>query len=177
MMKKALVVTSFLVTILLVASAGCEPAPLDSRAGNPGEGQNAEHSASGTSVAAKNTSMTPDAQGSDTPSEIGRLYPLAGSQACPRPHVGADLLLTDAMRKDGSFDPSTVTLTLDGTDVTQTATIRESQTNPSSRATILHLPTTDLALGDHSAAITFASATGPITHEWSFTVADISCPE
>jgi hypothetical protein len=65
-----------------------------------------------------------------TPPEIAGIHPLDGSQVCPRPQIGVDLFLTDAMRQAGSFDLSTVTLTLDGKDVTQDAQVLLSMTPP-----------------------------------------------
>jgi hypothetical protein len=111
-----------------------------------------------------------------TPPEIAGVRPPEGSQVCPTPQVGVDLNLTDAMRKAGSFDLSTVKLTLDGKDVTQEAQVLSSMNYPPSRASLSYTPTTALALGTHRAAITFPSASGRSTIEWTFTVANVSCP-
>jgi uncharacterized repeat protein (TIGR02543 family) len=110
------------------------------------------------------------------PPEIAGVHPPEGSQVCPTPQVGVDLNLTDAMRQAGSFDLSTVTLTLDGKDVTQEAVVLGTLTYPQSRASVLYTPTTALALGIHRAAITFPSASGRSTFEWTFTVANVPCP-
>ncbi len=110
------------------------------------------------------------------PPEITRFRPPEGSQACPTPQVGVDLLLTDAMRKNGAFDLSTVVLMLDGKDVTQAAQVLGSMTYPQNRASLSYIPTIALALGTHKAAFTYPSASGRSTHEWTFTVANIPCP-
>lgn len=109
------------------------------------------------------------------PSVIASLHPTDGAQVCPRLQIGVDLLLTDATRKDGAFDPSTVNLFLDGEDVTAAAVIRTNLTSPVSRAYITYTPPADLPLGQHQARITFSTASGTGTATWTFTVAAISC--
>ena len=115
-------------------------------------------------------------QPSNLPSEIAGFHPLEGIQTCPSPQVGVDLRLTDAMRRDGAFDRSTVTLTLDGNDVTKEAGVRGSMDYPQSRVLLLYTPATPLVLGTHRAAFTFPSASGRSSVEWTFTVANIPCP-
>jgi hypothetical protein len=110
----------------------------------------------------------------DTP-EIVRLYPPEGGQVCLRPQIGVDLVLSDATRKDGSFDISTVTLTLDGNDVTKDAMVPGSLIYPQNQISVLYTPLTPLKAGTHQASFTYASASGKKTHAWTFTVADISC--
>lgn len=105
-----------------------------------------------------------------------RLYPPEGSSACQTPQVGVDLILTNLVRTSGSFDPSKITLTLDGTDVTLAAAIRQTATSPASRATILYTPPANLALGVHQVVLTYPSPAGPQTRTWSFTAAGIVCP-
>lgn len=108
--------------------------------------------------------------------QITRLYPPDGSQACRVPQVGVSLYLSDLVRTaGGSFDPSKITLTLDGTDVTLAATIFQTMTQPASRATMLYTPPSDLALGPHQAALTYPSTAGSQTYTWSFTVASVLC--
>lgn len=111
------------------------------------------------------------------PAEVATLHPANGAQVCPRPQVGADLILTDATRKDGAFDPSTVALTLDGTDITSAAVMRQNLTSPASRVTLLYTPPADLPLGEHRADLTFPTATGTTTVTWNFTIVDVPCAQ
>jgi hypothetical protein len=116
----------------------------------------------------------PPSVGSSNPgSAIAAVYPADGSTACRRPQIGADVFPTGQMRKGGAFDPSTVTLSLDGKVVAPQA-VRETMTYPSSRATILYAPDADLALGDHHATLVYPSS-GTLSRTWTFTVADIAC--
>jgi len=110
------------------------------------------------------------------PPEILQLDPAGGTQACLRPGIGVDLLVTEYMRKpSGAFDKSTVTLKLDNTDVTNAATIRELMVYPSVHVTILYRPTTNLSAGTHQAQFTYPTEGGPYTLSWSFSTANIAC--
>jgi hypothetical protein len=113
---------------------------------------------------------------SNLPPEIIGIYPQRESQACLRPQVGVDLRPTDAMRRSGAFDLSTVILTLDGNDVTQKAAVRGTFDYPQSRVSLLYIPAAPLAAGTHRAQFTFPSASDRVTTEWAFTIADIACP-
>jgi glucose/arabinose dehydrogenase len=104
------------------------------------------------------------------------IHPADGSEVCLRPQVGADLLLTDLVRNAGSFDPSKVTLTLDGADMTLSASSLETMDYPASHASISDTPLSDLTLGAHQAKLIRPSAIGPLTTVWNFTVASIPCP-
>lgn len=111
------------------------------------------------------------------PFEIRGLYPEKDSLTCPRPQVGVDLIITDSMRKDGStFDPSTIKLMLDGKDLTAKVVIRENMTSPSTRATIIYTPTTDLPQSTYKVSFAYPSDSGTETFEWSFSVTDMPCP-
>jgi hypothetical protein len=110
------------------------------------------------------------------PPPLGAVYPLDSSEACLRPQVGVELMLSDAMRKGGSFDPSTVMLTLDGIDVTGLAAALQTETYPASIGSVLYTPPADLALGAHQAVLTYPSGGGTATWTWNFTVAVIVCP-
>jgi hypothetical protein len=110
------------------------------------------------------------------PLPIEWVYPIHGSQACPAPQVGVALLLNNLLRKNGSFDPATITLKLDGTDVTGSAAVLQTETYPASVASVLHTPPSDLTLGAHYVELTYPSASGPRTLLWNFTVAAIPCP-
>jgi hypothetical protein len=110
------------------------------------------------------------------PPQLSRLYPAEDSQVCQVPQVGVSLYLSDLVRTaGGAFDPSKITLTLDGTDITSAATIFQALTQPASRATILYTPPSDLALGPHQAALTYPSTARSQTYTWSFTVASVLC--
>lgn len=103
--------------------------------------------------------------------------PADGSSACTTPTIGADLLLSDATRTGaGGFDPSKVKLRLDGTDVTASARVRVTLTQPASHATLLYTPPSAIALGAHMATLTYASADGPLTAAWDFSVTSGPCP-
>jgi hypothetical protein len=106
---------------------------------------------------------------------VPRIYPPSGSQVCPTPQVGADLMLTNRMRKNGSFDPSTITLKLDGTDVTGSTSSLQTMTSPASLARVIYTPPT-LSVGAHDAELTYPLGSGTQTLQWSFTVAAIPCP-
>jgi hypothetical protein len=101
------------------------------------------------------------------PTPITQLYPPDGSQTCQRPQVGAELIPSDVS--------STLTLTLDGNDVTAAAVILQTMVTPASLTTIIYIPTNDLGLGVHQAVLTYPSGSGPQIQPWSFTVASISC--
>lgn len=108
--------------------------------------------------------------------KVLQLAPADGAEACLHPQVGVNLLLTDLVRSNGSYDPSTITLTLDGIDVTGLASILQTETYPASHASILYTPTDALAVGPHQAVLTYASSTGLPPMVWNFTAADIVCP-
>jgi len=101
------------------------------------------------------------------PTPITQLYPPDGSQTCQRPQVGAELIPSDVS--------STLTLTLDGNDVTAAAVILQTMVTPASLTTIIYIPTNDLGLGVHQAVLTYPSGSGPQIQPWSFTVTSISC--
>jgi hypothetical protein len=110
------------------------------------------------------------------PPEIIRLDPAGGTQACPRPAIGVDLLVSEWTRNlNGAFDLSKVTLTLDSSNVTNAATVWELLVYPSVHVTILYTPTADLALGLHQTEFTYLTESGPSTLKWSFTAANIAC--
>jgi hypothetical protein len=162
---------------VLAGSAACSPADL-ARLPAPGTAEDGNTSLDPNRTVAGGP-LTPGIEslsGSALPPVLGALHPQDGSQVCRRPQVGLDLLLSDAMRKDGSFDPSAITLLLDDQDVTDAAVIRETQTYPASRATIMYVPSTDLALGVHHAAVTYPGLGGASSYAWSFTVAHTPCP-
>lgn len=165
--------------VLLVGLAGCAASGVE-RALPEGNSQDANGpigrlQATGVVVNGNPpTNGTPQAD--DLPSEIVRIRPPQGSQACPSPQVGVDFHLTDGMLKDGSFDLSTVTLTLDGKDVTQKTEVLMPMTSPSDKVFLSYTPTTVLALGKHQASFTYPSASSRSTYEWTFMVADIPCP-
>lgn len=106
-----------------------------------------------------------------------QVYPADNTTACLKPKVGADLLLAALVRTpQGVFDPSTVTLKLDGIDVTGSATITESGASLSTQATILYTPPTSLSKTGHSAALIYpAVGGGTTTYAWNFTAAAITC--
>jgi hypothetical protein len=110
--------------------------------------------------------------------KIIRVYPPNGSIACRRPQVGVVLSLRDVARKaDGSFDPSTVTLKLDGTTVTNLAQITQSLSAPASVATILYTPPSNLTTTPaHQGSFIYPSPGGPLTYNWTFTAANTTCP-
>jgi hypothetical protein len=110
------------------------------------------------------------------PMPVARVIPAHGSQVCPTPDVGVDLLLTNYLRKSGSFDPWTITLKLDGVEVTGSASSLQTMSSPASLAHVSYTPDTDLGTGLHQAELTYATASGPQTLQWNFTVAAIACP-
>ena len=176
-MRAVLTIHVLLAAVVLAATSACSPAKREglAAAGTPTDANMARNpnpaDAMGTPGAGPINGNAP------TPtSGIATLFPPDGAQTCPRPPVGVDLVLSDALRQDGSFDPSTVALFLDGRDVTAAAVVREAQTYPASRASILFVPPTDLALGVHDAAITYPGPGGAVIEAWSFTVASIPCP-
>jgi len=173
-MKVALVISVLLVIILLAMSAGCAPA--GELAQPSSDTPSAQADATGAVVSHSKGQGGPYGNATNLPAEIAALYPEDGSQACLLPQVGVDLLLTDAMRKDGSFDPSAVKLTLDGSDVTSMAVVRQVMTYPASRVTMLLTPAKDLSAGNHLVGITYPSAAGPKTHQWNFTASNVPCP-
>jgi hypothetical protein len=119
-------------------------------------------------ISALRTSATP----SPRPKEIGRVYPSENdSQVSPTSQIGADLILNPAMRKDGSFDISTVVLKLDGQDITEKATDRGTMDYPQGRATLMYTPEEPLSEGKHEASLTLPSEHGRTTYHWSFTIA------
>jgi hypothetical protein len=109
------------------------------------------------------------------PSEIAGLAPDAGMQTCLLPTVEVDLMLTNLLRTNGSFDPSVVTLSFDGTDVTDSASSFQAENSPASRARIRYTPASELTPGAHTAEFTFPTAGGPYTLEWAFFVDSITC--
>jgi predicted outer membrane repeat protein len=109
------------------------------------------------------------------PSEIGRLEPAAGNQVCLSPELRIDLYLTDLLRTNGAFDPTVVTLSLDGADVIDSAEILQSSASPASHASIRYTPGSELTPGAHSAEFTFPTAGGPYTLQWAFLAADMTC--
>ena len=170
-MKIAWLITFLL---LMLAATACE---VPAGAQSAPEGAN-PMGTPGANISKRDTALTPQsASDRDLPPEIAALQPAADSNACRRPRLSVDLFLTDALRKDGAFDPSTVTLMLDGKDVTAAATIRVNLTYPASRATITYTPPADLPLGAHQAALTFATSAGRRTHTWNFVAAAIPCDQ
>jgi hypothetical protein len=109
------------------------------------------------------------------PPEIAGLAPDAGTQTCLLPTVEVDLMLTNLLRTNGSFDPSVVTLSFDGTDVTDAATSLQTENSPASRARIRYTPGSELTPGAHAAEFTFPTAGGPYTLQWAFLAADMTC--
>jgi hypothetical protein len=120
------------------------------------------------------SSQSPTPPAPALPLELASLHPQDGATVCPRPLIGVDLLLTNAARKDGSFDLSSIALSLDGQDIAPAATVRETLTSPASRVSVLYTPGADLTLGEHQAQITYA-ATGSATVTWIFNVSGIAC--
>lgn len=103
------------------------------------------------------------------------LYPPEGSQSCLSPDVGVVLLLTDLVRSGGSFNPASVSFTLDGADVMSGAEVLEAQNKPASHAAIVYVPPSNLAAGDHEVILTYPAPTESLFRHWSFTAADIQC--
>lgn len=103
-------------------------------------------------------------------------YPSAASTACLKPRVGVRLLLTSLVRNaSGSFDPSTVSLKLDGMDKMSVATIAQNATYPVSQAFIQYTPTSNLTLGSHQVQFLYPSASGTQTLTWNFTASNVAC--
>lgn len=110
------------------------------------------------------------------PAEVARVSPPHGARVCPRPEIAVDLLLTDALRKAGALDLSKVRLALDGRDVTADARVLGTTDFPQSRASLIYGPPGPLAPGLHRASLTIASAAGPRSFGWTFTVDAVPCP-
>ena len=107
---------------------------------------------------------------------IAEMHPAENSTACQRPQVGVDLLLTGMVRTaGGSFDPSKVTLKLDGNPVTHLAQITQSGSFPASRASVLYTPPANLDAGLHQVQFLYPSPVGTQTRTWNFTAASIAC--
>ena len=108
--------------------------------------------------------------------QILKLYPPENSQACRRPNVGVRMLLANLVRTaDGSFDPSTITLTLDGINVLGSARITQDMAFPPTRATILYTPPANLGLGAHQVVVTYPTPSGTASRVWNFTAATMTC--
>jgi hypothetical protein len=107
--------------------------------------------------------------------QIVRLYPPDSSVTCLRPRVGAFILLGDAMRPFGDFDPSTITLWLDATNVTGAASIMDSMEFPQISATVLYTPPSNLSLGLHTVELDYPTGGGPQALIWTFTAAAVAC--
>jgi hypothetical protein len=106
---------------------------------------------------------------------IIRTYP-EGSTACLRPQIGVRLGLSGWVRTaSGAFDPSKVTLTLDGEDRTATATISQSASSPASHAKLLYTPSTNLQAGSHQVRFIYPSPAGEEVRTWSFNAAGTTC--
>src|SRR5574341_1532851 len=179
--KATWVMAAFFAAALLMGLAGCAPAGVEG-GNSTGAGAAGPTQAAGPSGQPTNSlshpigiMKTPGVLSPNLPPEIAGLHPLEQTQACLHPQIGVDLVLTDAMRKNGSFDLSTITLTLDGNDVTREATVVESLSSPHDRVSVLYTPTTDLTMGSHHVTILIPSASGPENFEWIFVVADIPC--
>jgi len=122
-------------------------------------------------------SAAPSSPSPTGPREIAGIYPQEGSRVCPLPRISVELHVTDGMRSGGTFNPSTVTLTVDGVDVTSQARMLGTLTYPQSRVSLVYLPSTPLATGTHWTAIAYPAANGRrTTFRWTFAVADIPCP-
>jgi hypothetical protein len=109
------------------------------------------------------------------PAGILGFLPPDGVQICPTPRVVLALHLTDAIRKDGAFDPSKVTLTLDGQNILSKISLIAPMIYPQSQVTLTYVQGTPLALGAHQVKFTYPSPGGPLTLTWNFTVANIPC--
>jgi hypothetical protein len=108
--------------------------------------------------------------------EIAAFRPLDGSEVCSTPQLALALRLTEAMRKKGAFDPSTVILSLDGQDITQQSAILGTMDYPQSQVSITYKPKNALRAGMHQASFTYPSANGSKTLKWTFTVVSRPCP-
>lgn len=110
------------------------------------------------------------------PAEVARVSPPHGARVCPRPEIVVDLLLSDALRRSGALDLSKVRLALDGRDITADARVLGTMDFPQSRASLMYTPRQPLAPGLHRALLTIASAAGPRSFGWTFTVDEVPCP-
>lgn len=105
------------------------------------------------------------------------LLPLSSATVCRAPEITVSLVLSKATRTgDGSFDPATVTLVLDGIDRTAAATMRQAGTALAARALIRYKPAANLTVGPHPASFTYLTEGGPMTIAWTINVANIACP-
>lgn len=109
------------------------------------------------------------------PPEILSFRPLSGSHVCSRPQIALGIRLNDAMRRDGVFDLATVTLTFDGNDVTQKASVSGSLTYPQSQALLIYIPPSALSVGAHQVTFTFPAAVGRKSFTWTFNVSELPC--
>jgi hypothetical protein len=118
--------------------------------------------------------VTSDLSGEDytatlaPPLPIVWVRPIHGSQACPAPQIGVDLLLM-------GITPSPWTLKLDDVDVTTAALTWELLMNPP-RAIAMYTPTADLSPGVHAVEFDYATTAGPQVLTWNFTVTGLPCP-
>jgi hypothetical protein len=118
------------------------------------------------------------AAASQTPT-IGTVFPAPNSTSCLKPQIGVRLMLADLVRTPaGAFNPSTVTLKLDGTTVTGSAVITQDTAQPVSQALILYTPPGNLGAGanPYQGSFTYPSPGGPVTYNWNFNVANQACP-
>jgi len=118
---------------------------------------------------------SPAPQAQQLPPEIAAVQPGAGSRVCRLPQIRVDLRLTDPMRPGGAFDPSTVSVRLDGRIITPEVRVLGTLIYPQARAYLVYKPSAPLPLGRHRAEITYPSVEGRRTFRWSFVVADIPC--
>lgn len=109
------------------------------------------------------------------PAGIIGYLPAEGAQVCPTPRISLSMRLTDAMRKAGAFDPSTVTLTFDGKDILSQIQTIVPMIFPQNQVTFTYVPSGPLAMGPHQVKLTYVSPSGPLTLTLNFTVADIPC--
>lgn len=111
------------------------------------------------------------------PPMILGLHPADGSTTCRMPRIGVKLVLTSLVRNaDGSFDPTTVMLKLDGVDRTATARVTQSGAIALNEATIWYTPTSNLFAGNHVVQFIYPSPSGTLTRTWNFTAAAGTCP-
>jgi hypothetical protein len=104
-----------------------------------------------------------------------RFLPPEGEHVCLRPELRLTLWLTDYMRTDGKFDPTSVSVLLDGTDMLPDSAIMQNASGPASIAEIIYTPDADMPLGTHTVELTFDSATGVQTMTWTFEVDTLAC--
>jgi hypothetical protein len=107
--------------------------------------------------------MNPQDRLASTPIIVG-FHPLDGAETCPLPGIGVDFSLVGGASTAG-------TLMLDNVDKTSDAMIWEPMISPP-RATMLYRPASDLGNGLHQASFTYSTPGGPVTVQWSFTVAN-----